>query len=119
MKYTLVSGCSTSLDIDTLALTTTDVKYIEKELNYPTLAQVFDGIYHIGQHVPRPTTSYVILNIIAEDNVTETDYLLVGRAVGDDTIMLTNKALYKRETTTLTLVDGSRLDVATIDGLST
>lgn len=118
MKYTLVSGCSTSLNIDTLALTTTDVKYVEKELNQTTLVDAFNQLLVISNYVPRPTTSYTILNLVEDNDGVETDYLLLGRAGGCDTISIGHKTLYKREGASLTLVAGFEHDVTSIDGLS-
>lgn len=118
MKYTLVSGCSTSLNIDTLALTTTDVKYVEKELNQTNLIDAFNQILVISNYVPRPATSYVILNLVADNDGVETDYLLIGRVGGCDTISIGQKALYKRDASTLTFVAGFEHDIASIDGLS-
>ena len=116
MKITLVSGCSTSLNIDTLDLSVTNVLYVEKQVAAESLASAVNQINAISALVPRPTTSYIVLNLVKTESGKEEDYLLVGRTVGDDTVNIVNKALLRRDVNSYTTVLG-KLDIASIDGI--
>jgi hypothetical protein len=118
MKFTLVSGCSTQLDIDTLNLNTVNVKYVEQDVTRPTLAQVFDSLNSISNYVPRPSTSYIILNLVETSQGKEQDYLIVGRVQGEDSLSITPKMLLKRTSGHYEIVDGTKLDIRSIDNIT-
>lgn len=115
MKYTLVSGCSTSIDIDTLALTITNVKYVELDVTLPTLAQLLDNMTYVTNYVPRTTTSYVVLNVVVTESGKETDYVILGRVVGDEVLKLKAKSLLRFEGDSYVLIDGAKPEITSIN----